>query len=95
MSCKSVLEVPFSFQPSSSGRSAELLTSAPSGFLEASQLSDGSVLPLPSLLFPGLPGVSPLTSSSFESGISPEYQLVVKKMKKKDSVTRHKVSSAH
>ncbi|CAH0381774.1 unnamed protein product [Bemisia tabaci] len=77
-------------RPSSSGRSAELLTSAPSGFLEASQLSDGSVLPLPSLLFPGLPGVSPLTSSSFESGISPEYQLVVKKMKKKDSVTRHK-----
>lgn len=66
------------FQPSSSGRSAELLSNSISHFAGTSSIKEG-------LLLPGF------SLEEIESTIDTKFQLVLKKITKKDSTTKIKV----
>jgi hypothetical protein len=75
------------FQPSSSGRSAELLgTSAPT-FVGFTAVKDGGFVPV-------LPGFS-VPSEQFDPNLNSDFHLVLKKMGKKDSTTKLKVFLMH
>lgn len=74
------------FQPSSSGRSAELLGTSINPFVGFSAVKDAGCVPV-------LPGFS-FTSTSNEEmdmNIDTNFQLVLKKMNKKDATTKLKV----
>lgn len=72
----------FIFQPSSSGRSAELLGTSMPQFVGFSGMKDGGF---------GLAGFSLSTPEELDASIDPNIQLVLKKITKKDSTTKLKV----
>lgn len=77
----------FFHQPSNSGRSAELLgTSVPSFVGFASTLSDGGFLSV----LPGFQTSSEISPEEIDSNVDYNYQLVFRKMTKKDPTTKVK-----
>lgn len=74
-----VLFVLFLLQPSSSGRSAELLGSSVPQFIGFSGLKDTAL------------GISLTTKDELEAALDPNIQLILKKISKKDATTKIKV----
>lgn len=72
------------FQPSNSSRSAELLGKSMPNFVGFSAVKDGGYLPV-------LPGLTIGTLNDVE--IDQNFQLVFKKMNKKDATTKFKVKN--
>lgn len=79
----------FISQPSSSGRSAQLLET--SSFVGFPTLAEGGALSLP--VFTGLSLVN-LDEGEGQT-INPQLQVILKKMNKKDAITRLKVCTLH
>ncbi|XP_014213334.1 E3 ubiquitin-protein ligase listerin [Copidosoma floridanum] len=69
-------------RPSNSSRSAELLGTAATNFVGFAAAKDGGFTPI-------LPGLS-ITQNTEVSSLDPAFQLVLKKMSKKDSTTKYK-----
>ncbi|CAG2060103.1 unnamed protein product, partial [Timema podura] len=71
-------------RPSSSGRSAQLLGNAAPTFVGFSAAKDGGFVPV-------LPGFTLTNFDDLDPNINPNFQMVLKKMNKKDSTTKLKV----
>lgn len=70
-------------RPSSSGRSAELLGNTAPAFVGFTAVKDGGFVPV-------LPGFTVTTAEEFDLNLNPNFHLVLKKMGKKDSITKLK-----
>nr|CAD7579492.1 unnamed protein product [Timema californicum] len=70
-------------RPSSSGRSAQLLGNAAPTFVGFSAAKDGGFVPV-------LPGFTLTNFDDLDPNINPNFQMVLKKMNKKDSTTKLK-----